>query len=231
MRQLEGARNFSYHRPYLVDAFSETADGRVSVRARALDGGNAETFEARRLILAAGALGTARIALRSLGQYDVPVPLTCNAHTYVPCLHYRNLGRAHPDRCHSLAQLTMIYDPTGDRRHLVQGQLYSYRSLLLFRLLKELRLPQSESLRIMRELAPSTVIWVIQYEDRPTPDHYCILRRDPSKGGDYLDIVWRNSPAVEQSRQSSERATGLLAIAARAFPARVERALRRHAAL
>ena len=206
VRQLEGSRNFSYRRPYLVDSFMETVDGRVSVQARALDAGGAETFEARRLILAAGTLGTARIALRSLGQYDVPVPLTCNAHTYVPCLHYRNLGQAPPDRCHSLAQLTMIYDPTGDRQHLVQGQLYSYRSLLLFRLLKESPLPQSESLRIMRELAPSMVIWVIQHEDHPSPDNHCILRRSSGGGGDYLDIVWQESAAVKKSQQSSERA-------------------------
>jgi choline dehydrogenase-like flavoprotein len=206
VRQLEKSRNFSYRRPYLVDSFLETVDGQVSVQARALDAGGTETFEARRLILAAGALGTARIALRSLGQYDVPVPLTCNAHTYVPCLHYRNLGQAPPDRCHSLAQLTMIYDPTGDRQHLVQGQLYSYRSLLLFRLLKELPLPQSESLRIMRELVPSMVIWVIQHEDQPSPDNHCVLRRSPDGSGDCLDIAWQESAAVKKSQRTSERA-------------------------
>ncbi|MGA2137428.1 MAG: hypothetical protein ABSH14_01055 [Verrucomicrobiia bacterium] len=100
----------------------------------------------------------------------------------------------------------MIYDPTGDRQHLVQCQLYSYRSLLLFRLLKELPLPQSESLRILRELAPSMVIWVIQHEDHLNPDNHCILRRSPGGGGDYLDIAWQESATVGKSQQSSERA-------------------------
>ena len=206
VRQLQKSRNFLYRRPYLVDSFTETNDGRVNVRACALDGGGIETFEARRLVLAAGALGTARIVLRSLRQFDVPVPLTCNAHTYVPCLHYRNLGRPPCERCHSLAQLTMIYDPVGDRQHLTQGQMYSYRSLLLFRLLKELPLPHRESLRMMRELAPSIVIWVIQHEDYPTADKHCVLRQRPDGAGDYLEIEWQPSATETASQRSSERA-------------------------
>ena len=34
VRQLEGSRNFSYRRPYLVDSFTETVDGHVGVQAR-----------------------------------------------------------------------------------------------------------------------------------------------------------------------------------------------------
>ena len=205
VRRLQKHRSFSYRRPWLVSSFTETADGRVRVHARALDGGGTERFEARRLILAAGALGSARIVLRSLQQYDVPVPLTCNAHSYIPCVHYRNLGQMPKERCHSLAQLTMIYDPTGDRQHLVQGQLYSYRSLLLFRLLKELPLPQRESLRIIRELAPSMVIWVIQHEDHQDPGNHCILRRGPGGEGDYLEIASPQSAALTKSQQSCEK--------------------------
>ncbi len=206
IRQLQKSRNFLYRKPYLVESFAEIPDGRVNVRARALDGASIETFEARRLVLAAGALGTARIVLRSLGQFGVPVPLTCNAHTYVPCLHYRNLGRPSPERCHSLAQLTMIYDPAGDRQHLAQGQMYSYRSLLLFRLLKELPLPYRESLRMMRELAPSIVIWVIQHEDYPAPEKRCVLRRRPDDTGDYLEIKWQPSTAETASQRAGEQA-------------------------
>lgn len=206
VRQLQGYRGFSYRRPWLMNSFMETADGHVRVRARALDSGGTEQFEARRLILAAGALGSVRIVLRSLQQYDVPVPLTCNAHTYVPCLNYGNLGQVPRERCHSLAQLTMIYDPTGDRQHLVQGQLYSYRSLLLFRLLKELPFPQHESLRIIRELAPSMVIWVIQHEDHQSSGNHCILRRRPDGSGDYLEIASQQSAALTKSQRSCERA-------------------------
>ncbi len=160
-------------------------------------------FIARRLIVAAGSLGTTRIVLRSLRQYDVKVPLTCNAHMYVPCLHLRSLRTSAPDRRQSLAQLTMIYDPTGTGEHLVQAQMYSYRSLLLFRLLKETFLTHREGLRIMRALSPGMVIWLIQHEDEQSDDRYCVLRREGE--GDRLDVVYQPTEEQSQSQFRHER--------------------------
>ena len=133
MRELVARSNFHYERA-IVETFEEVSPGHVLVRARLLQSNESVSFEAQAVILAAGALGTVRIVLRSLGQFDVSVPLTCNRHVYVPSLLPRQLGRRSNRRRHSLAQLTMFYDPTGDRRHLVQAQLYPYGSLLLYRL-------------------------------------------------------------------------------------------------
>ena len=205
VKELSRHANFHYRPSYLVETFAETGAGSVRVRARSLPSNRVEEFESRRLIVAAGALGTTRIVLRSLGQYDVRVPLTCNPHSYIPCAHYRSLGRVPRERRHSLAQLTIMFDPTGDCEHLVQGQLYSYGSLMLFRLLKELPLPYRESLRIMRALVPHMVIWVVQHEDRPGPDKYCTLRRNREGTGDYLEVVYRASPEGQQARQENEK--------------------------
>jgi hypothetical protein len=204
VRELQQHKNFSHHCPYLVETFLEEKSGHISVSAKSLNGTSHETFMARRLVLAAGSLGTTRIVLRSLGQYDVRVPLTCNAHVYVPCLHYRGLGTEITDRRHSLAQLTMIYDPTGDREHLVQGQLYSYRSLLMFRLLKESPLPYREGLRIIRGLAPHLVIWVIQHEDYRSEDCYCMLRKNGE--ADHLEIVYNPKQETLVQHRAYERA-------------------------
>jgi len=198
LRELQNFSGFSYRRSCLVEGFSEHGD-RVHVYIKYLETGGRETLETRKLILAAGALGTGKIVLRSLAQYDVPVPITCNPHFYVPCLHYRNLGAAASDRCHSLAQLTAIYDPSGDREHLVQAQLYSCRSLLLFRLLKESPLPHQESLRIMRALYSSMVVLVVQFEDYQSLGSHCVLRRGQDVGLDSLEISYE-APA-ENTRQ------------------------------
>jgi hypothetical protein len=203
--ELRRWKGFSYRRPYLVEAFTEEPGGRVSVRTRSLGTGRQEIFVARRLILAAGALGTARIALRALQQYDVPIPITCNPHSYVPCIHYRGLGKVSKARRHSLAQLTIIHDPTGDQEHLVQAQLYSYRSLLLFRLLGESPLPYREGVRVMRALSPRLVLCVIQHEDDQSPDKYCVLRRKPNGEGDFLEIVYHPSADETQRRQMHEK--------------------------
>jgi hypothetical protein len=203
VRDLRQCKNFVYESPYLVKTFSEEKSGQITVRAESLYSQRHVTFRAWRLVLAAGSLGTTRIVLRSLRQYDSQVPLTCNAHTYIPFIHYRNLGTQPVDRCHSLAQLAMIYDPTGDRDHLVQGQLYSYRSLLLFRLLKESPLPYREGLRIIRRLAPNFVILVVMHEDYRSEHNYCLLRKKDE--ADYLEIMYRPTVETELQHRAYER--------------------------
>jgi len=150
LKELRMYSNFDYKSGYLVESFSEEVTGQRMVRVQAsiIDGGRREIFEAQRLILAAGAFGTSRIVLRSLKKYDVSVPLLCNSHTYVPCIHYGRIGSPNTDQCHSLAQLVIYYDVTGDRQHIIVSQLYSYRSLLLFKLLNNSALSYRESLRI-----------------------------------------------------------------------------------
>lgn len=201
IRALQRRANFSYQGGWRVESFTENDSTCVTVTAVSKDGTTRREFRARRLVLAAGALGTTRIVLRSLKVVDRAVPLVCNAHLYVPCIHLRQIGKPHAERCHSLAQLTMIYDPTGDGSHLAQAQMYSYRSLLLFRLLKEAPLPQREALWIMRGFAPSFVVWAIEHEDEPSSQSFCRLRAD--------GILEARHPVisdVEQKRHRDEAA-------------------------
>jgi hypothetical protein len=99
--------------------------------------------------------------------------------------------------------LTAIYDPSGDAEHLVQAQLYSCRSLLLFRLLKESPLPYGESLRVMRALYNSMIVMVIQFEDYQTPGKHCTLRHSRGESPDCLEIAYEASsetgPHVRQA--------------------------------
>src|SRR5439155_307128 len=81
------------------------------------------------LVLAGGTLGTARIVLASLGAYDRPVPILCNAYAYVPTLNLGMLRRPARDRRSSLAQLTALLRIPGNPGRIVQAQLFSYRSL------------------------------------------------------------------------------------------------------
>jgi hypothetical protein len=203
VRELRKRPNFCYHRPYLVERFQEKA-GQVVACARSLIDNSAETFSARRLILAAGALGTTRIVLRSLEKYDEAVPLTCNPHSYVPSIHLPAIGMPQKQRRHSLAQLTLVFDATGTREHLVQAQAFSYRSLMLFRLLNQSSLALREALLMMRALAPYLVIWLINHEDAQSESRVCRLRRDQA-GNDRLEISYSRS-TPEEAIQSFEEA-------------------------
>lgn len=203
--ELERDARFSYRPRLLVERFEEHAGG-VRVEATHADTGAREVLEARALVLAAGTFGTARIVLRSLDCYDRPIPLVSNAYTYVPTLNLRMLGRPTRDLRFSQAQLTAVLVREQPRRRLVQAQVFSYRSLLTFKLMKELPLAARESRRILQALMPCFTILGIHHEDRPTPTKTCTLRRGTSGGPDVLEIDYRPSPEEERTQHEDESA-------------------------
>jgi choline dehydrogenase-like flavoprotein len=172
----------------LVETFAEH-DDHVAVTARDVDTGATTTYRARRVILAAGTLGTARIVLRSLGRYDQRVPLVCNPHSYVALFNLNNLGGDARDARHSMAQLCLVHAPGGAARPFTVGHFYSYRSLLLFRLMKDSPLPFREGLELLRVLSPHFGVLILQHGDRPTAQKYVALERD-GHGGDRLAIEY-----------------------------------------
>jgi choline dehydrogenase-like flavoprotein len=204
LEELERSAHFTYLGRRFVHAFVE-GDGGVRVHATHADTGAAEVHEARALVLAAGTLGTAWIVLRSLGRYDTRVPLLCNPYAYVPMLNLGMLGRAPRDRRHSLAQLTAIVRVAGARTRLVQAQVFSYRSLLTFKLMKEAPLAHRESLRILRLLLPALAILGVHHEDRPSPAKGCALRRGQGTDPDRLEIDYHPSADEPRTQRLDER--------------------------
>jgi hypothetical protein len=171
--------NFAYEGGTLVESFEETADGAVEVRVLRTANGARETLRARRLVLGAGAIGSARIALRSFRAFGVRRPLVSNPYTYFPCLYWRRLGSAMRDRRHSLTQVAALYDPGHDGARPISAQAYSYRSLLTFKLVKESPLPHPVSIRLMQLLQPYFVIVGVHHEDRPS-DRKALWLEEPA---------------------------------------------------
>jgi choline dehydrogenase-like flavoprotein len=178
--ELRGFPGFSFAGRRLVERFEEPAGGEVVVTATDVDSGRVEAHRGRALVIAAGTLGTTRIVLRSLGQPGRRVPLVCNPHTYVALLNLNLLGKEPTDARHSLAQLCVVHAPDGPSRPFTVGHFYSYRSLLLFRLMKDNPLPFREGLKILRALSPSFGVLILQHRDQPTAAKYCELAGDRS---------------------------------------------------
>jgi len=203
---------FTYVGRQLVLRFDESpansADnaGDVTVTTRDLDTNATRTFRARALVLAAGTLGTSRIVLRSLNSAE-RVPLLCNPYTYAPVVNWRQLGQPERDKRHSLAQLSAIYqpDPARGARGSVQVQLYSYRSLLTFRLLGEAPLPYREGLGAFRLLLPGLGILGINHEDERTEEKYCRLRRTGADDDGVLEITYALTQAEQDRIDRRER--------------------------
>jgi choline dehydrogenase-like flavoprotein len=91
----------------------------------------------------------------------------------------------------------------------VQVQLYSYRSLLTFKLFKELRLPYREAMRLIPHLVPLLGVLLFNFEDSPAPSKYCVLRRTGSgdQTREWLEIQYRSSTEEQRTQRIWERQT------------------------
>lgn len=162
--------------------FRQAEGGGVELDCRRMADGTIVTFAARRLALGAGALGSARIALRSLRAYDRKTPLLCNPYHYIPTVQLRMLGRPAADRRHSLGQLLGVFIPPGGGRDRLISAIFSYRSLLLFKLVKEMPLPPALGLQVARLLVTSLTIAGVHHPDRPTREKWIELRTGAGGG-------------------------------------------------
>jgi choline dehydrogenase-like flavoprotein len=197
--ELRASSRFELITRKLVVSFVER-DGWVEVTARDVDTNQLETHRARTLILGAGTLGSTRVALRSLAPTGARVPIVCNPHTYMPLLNLNQLGKPISEARHSLAQACMVYAPEGPERPFTVGHLYSYRSLLMFRLMKDAPLPHREALEILRHLSPNFAVMILQHADVPTPAKYCEL------AGDKFTVEYATSASEQAANLKVESA-------------------------
>ncbi len=202
LEELTRSPRFTYLNRRLAESFVEREES-VRARVKHADSGEAETHSARALVLAAGAVGSARIALRSLGGEGTEVPILCNPYSYVAMLNLGLFGRPTRDRRYSMGQLTAVVQRKD--HDLVLANVFSYRSLLTFKLLKESPLAYRDSLRILRLLIPYLAILGVHHEDRPSKEKVCRLRQGSSGAPDRLEIRYRSSEDELHAQRASER--------------------------
>lgn len=202
LQELKTYENVEY-RGGLVATRIEEADGGVTVHAHAIGDPKASVrIAGKRVILAAGAVGTARLLLRSLGLYDVALPFLAKGHLLTLCLHLKMLGTAGPAHRPSLCQVIL-----EDLRRTPEGlpggsaQLYGYRSLQLLRLLSSVPLPAPQALGILSLLAPAFVIADLRFP--VFPHAHSSLRLLKTDTGDMLHAEAMDDPARHRERAAS----------------------------
>lgn len=197
--------NFEFMAGHLVRKYTEV-EGGVEVEAIPCGGGGVVKLKAARLVLCAGTFGTARIVLQSHGARHVHLPLVCNPYTYVPCLNFGGLGVPEQDHPrHSLTQVMLFFDPEPGMRHPVQGQIYSYRSLLTFKLMKESPLAMPQSRRLMQALAWYFVVLGIHHGDRPGRTKRLWMEDGENGGHPVLKVRYRRSQEETAERARMEK--------------------------
>lgn len=172
--------NFRYTPGVIVQRIEE-AIGETVVFGHAVgESSNILRWRAKRVVVAAGAVNTARILLCSYGLYDTPIPFVGKPHVYAACIDRASLGKKGPERRSALCQLVITDENrTPERLENACAQIYSYRSLLLFRLLGSVPFfPLPEALGLLSLFAPSLILADIRFPGLPTDGHTLTLKRD-----------------------------------------------------
>ena len=183
IEKLRASPNFTHLIGRLALRFRSGPDG-VTLECRNLETGAPEAFSARKLLLAAGAINSGRLALASSRDYQSRLPILCNPNHWVAAVNLAMLGKPARDRRHSLSQLTVLMRAECDGPDYVLAQIYSYRSLLLFRLLKDIPLPPKQGLLFLRLLATAFTCVNIHFPDRPSADRW--IQLEARNSGDVL---------------------------------------------
>lgn len=162
LKDLKKNPNFSLIENLLAIQFMEQENS-AQVHCKHIETKETKVLQAKKLIIAAGALNSYRFVANSLSIFDKPNPLLCNRYVYIPTLHLPNLGKKGSYYRHSLSQaFGEMITPQNQKLTL---QFYSYRSLLISRLMAQTPMPEFFARIFWRALVESLIITGIHYPD------------------------------------------------------------------
>jgi hypothetical protein len=205
INMLRKRRNFTYQNNILVTHFTEHREY-VAVHGLNIKTRQAATFRCKKLVLATGVLGSARIAMRSQGKAVTRTPLLCNPYSYIPCIQPRRLGKEAESKKLGFAQLALFLDETHTGKDIASASLYSYQSLMLFRMIRQVPLDFADARTIMRYLISGIVIMGVHQPDEQSDSKYLELTPDKkSLTGDGLKATYIPSDVEIATRKRREK--------------------------
>ena len=199
VNQLKKNPNFQYQPNAVVVSFSNEGDT-VIVTYHDTANNEKKTIKCKKLLLCASTLSTARIVLRSMGDGSKRLPLLCDPYKYFTLLQPSMLGKANDEPRTAFAQLSLFHDPSHCNFDVAAASLYSYRSLMLFRTIKEVPLNFRDGRKIMQYLLPAISVLGVHHPDSISNQKYIELVKDNNTvTGDILKAEFKLS-AEEQNK-------------------------------
>jgi choline dehydrogenase-like flavoprotein len=177
-----------YRPGWLVERFEEIEGGVVGVCARPVEGGEPRFFRARKLLLGAGALNTARIVLASEGDTVTRLPIMDNPMSCFPVFRLDRLGRALDPEDASVGQLNIICQGV-DGAGTVQASFYGTNGPLRTDVIFDLPLPAGAARTILKYTASATALTMLFYPGVVRPGNFLRL-----KDSGALEIVYESEP-------------------------------------
>lgn len=190
---------------YLVREYRETPEG-VEVIARQLSTGNYETFTAKKLILAAGTLGTTKIVLEANRDFEKRLPILDNPMACIPLFRLQQVGAAMEPHDSAFGQVNLIYRGGANLRPL-QGTLYGTTGPLRSDLLFGFPLSICSNLVWARYFSPAMALLMLFYPGTPDPSNFIRLGPD---GALDINYDWKSDRIAERQFIRAFRSIGYL---------------------
>lgn len=194
-------KDIDYESGVFAERFRETEDG-VEVSASTLQDGGHRKYRARRLVVAAGALGSARLVLRSSEEHREPLSILDNLLSYVPLVCPWFVGAAHSEDS-IYTQVNLMYAREGGEP--VMGTFYALVGVLSSDLIFDIPLTIGDSLAVSKFLLPAMLVLHLWYPAKPSPQNRLWLDTEENLRIDYDSSL---GGEVERSIISTLRRAG-----------------------
>ncbi len=203
LQTLRSLSNFTYLTRLQAISFEDANDDGIRLKCRNLQTGNEEILTARRLVLAAGAINSGKLALRSLPQFGNRLPILCNPNHWIAAINLAMLGRPADDPRYSLAQLTALQRAPGNMQDYVLAQFYSYRSLLYFRMLRTIPLPPRLGVTFLRLISTALTCVNLHFSDSVADSKWIELKQQG--GREVFSAHYEPTPEQARTIRQGER--------------------------
>jgi hypothetical protein len=196
--------NFSYIKNQFVLSFVEEDDF-VKIETFDIEKKERREFYSKKLVLAAGALSTARIVLRSFNS-EKRLSFLCNPYTYYPCLNPLMAGKRIMQNKTGLAQVSIFHDEGLNHTDIAMASIYSYRSLFLFRLMNDIPLNYRDGKDLMRFLLSGMLIMGVHHPDEFNSDRFMLrVQNKNSLTGDDIKMEFASKAETKSKIISREK--------------------------
>ncbi len=153
----------------LGDAWSiEVLDQRSNART---------SLQAETIVLAAGALGTAKLVRATLGLWNVPGPFLSNPTAAFGLWLPRLLGSAEPRRAFALAQLSLTMDGPSGQSDYAFGNLFQLSGLPVSEFLMRMPVTITTGRKVLRRLMPGMLVGNLFFPGRLSR-HQLVVREE-----------------------------------------------------
>ncbi|MFK7775932.1 MAG: GMC oxidoreductase [Saprospiraceae bacterium] len=190
LKKLRGYKKFHYQGNTLVDSYIEKEDS-VEVRFTNTLTNELETLTCKKIIICASVLGTARIVLKSNEAYDHKLPFISNPFFYTSWINTSMLGQSNSVMRSSFSQLS-LYFKLREREDFSLMNLYTYRSLLLHKLIREVPFNFRFSYQLINILKEALVFGGVHLpEFRQEENGVQLVRDSNNNSGFQLNIDYK----------------------------------------